>query len=376
MPRGKTPKKIPESTMKDRASRATIIDVAKRAGVHWSTVSRALNPEKQHLISPEMIERVAACVQELGYRANALASGLRTQRSRTIGVIVSNLGDPVHPLIVRAIEDRFAEIGYVTLVGNTDNYPARQAALIDRFIGQGVDGLIVATFFRNDPIVGTCLDAGIPTVAVFRDPEDDLVPSVRVDDAKAMEIAVHHLAGLGHRHIAHIAGPQNVSTGYYRCRGFRHACRSLVKQGVVAAVAFGKEFTIEDGEIACRTLLSEQDGITAIVAANDMLAVGALRHLEARRIRCPTDISLVGMNDMPFMDSIAPALTTIRTPTADLGKHAAEILVAMIHGAPIENRRVVLNPELVVRNSVMPTDRPRAADHDDPVLPRNAQVRA
>src|ERR1700679_1067190 len=168
MPRRKTPK----SPATDRTSRVTIIDVAKRAGAHWSTVSRALNPDKRHLISPEMIERVAACVQELGYRANAFASGLRTQRSRTIGVIVSNLGDPVHPPIVRAIEDRFAEIGYVTLVGNTDNYPARQAALIHRFIGQGVDGLIVATFFRNDPIVGTCLDAGIPTVAVFRDPED------------------------------------------------------------------------------------------------------------------------------------------------------------------------------------------------------------
>ena len=162
-PPKKMPKKIPKSTMKDRASRVTIIDVAKRAGVHWSTVSRALNPEKRHLISPEIIERVAACVQELGYRANALASGLRTQRSRTIGVIVSNLGDPVHPPIVRAIEDRFAEIGYVTLVGNTDNHPARQAALIDRFIGQGVDGLIVATFLRNDPIISTCLEAGIPT---------------------------------------------------------------------------------------------------------------------------------------------------------------------------------------------------------------------
>jgi hypothetical protein len=106
------------------------------------------------------------------------------------------------------------------------------------------------------------------------------------------------------------------------------------------------------------------------VAANDMLAVGALRHIEARRIRCPTDISLVGMNDMPFMDSIAPALTTIRTPTADLGKHAAEILVAMIHGAPIENRRVVLNPELVVRNSVMPTDRKRAGASISCILSR------
>src|ERR1700723_274585 len=259
MPRGKTPKKTkktsrkaPKTTLEGRASPVPIIDVAELAGVRCPTVSRALNPEKRHLISPEMIERVAACVQELGYRANALASGLRTQRSRTIGVIVSNLGDPVHPPIVRAIEDRFAKVGYVTLVGNTDNYPARQAALIDRFIGQGVDGLIVATFFRNDPIIATCLDAGIPTVVVFRDPEDEFVPSVRVDDAKAMEIAVHHLAGLGHRHIGHIAGPQNVSTGYYRCRGFRRACRSLAKQGVTAAVAYGKEFTIEDGEIACR----------------------------------------------------------------------------------------------------------------------------
>src|ERR1700727_3519096 len=119
MPRGKTPKKTkktsrkaPKTAMKDRASRVTIIDVAKRAGVHWSTVSRAMNPEKRHLISPEMIQRVAACVQELGYRANALASGLRTQRSRTIGVIVSNLGDPGHPPIVRAIQDPFGEVGY------------------------------------------------------------------------------------------------------------------------------------------------------------------------------------------------------------------------------------------------------------------------
>jgi LacI family transcriptional regulator len=353
-------KKSSKTSMTDRGSRATIIDVAKRAGVHWSTVSRALNPEKQHLISPEMIERVSACVRELGYRANALASGLRTQRSRTIGVIVSNLGDPVHPPIVRAIEDRFAEIGYVTLVGNSDNYPERQAALIDRFIGQGVDGLIVATFFRNDPIIATCLDAGIPTVAVFRDPEHELVPSVRVDDAKAMEIAVHHLAELGHRHIAHIAGPQNVSTGYYRCRGFRRACRSLAKLGVTPAIAYGKEFTIEDGEIACRTLLNEHKGITAIVAANDMLAVGALRQLEAHGIRCPADISIVGMNDMAFMDSISPALTTVRTPTADLGKHAAEILVAMIHGTSIDNRRVVLNPALVIRNSVTSIDQAKA----------------
>jgi LacI family transcriptional regulator len=345
-------KTTPRPAAVERASRITIIDVAQRAGVHWSTVSRALNPEKRHLISPEMVERVETCVKELGYRANALASGLRTQRSRTIGVIVSNLGDPVHPPIVRAIEDRFAEIGYVTIVGNTDNYPDRQAALIDRFIRQGVEGLIVATFSRNDPTISTCIDAYIPTVAVFRDPECELVPSVRVDDAKAMEIAVNYLADHGHRRIAHIAGPQNVSTGYHRHRGFRRTCRALAKIGVSSSVVFGAEFTVEDGEIACRQLLRDSPDVTAIVAANDMLAVGALRHLQASKICCPSDISIVGMNDMLFMDAIAPALTTIRTPTSDLGMQAAGLLIGIINDTPIETDRIVLGPELVIRDSV------------------------
>jgi LacI family transcriptional regulator len=356
MPRRKNPK----ASTGDRGSRVTIVDVARRAGVHWSTVSRALNPEKRHLISPDMIERIEGCVRELGYRANALASGLRTQRSRTIGVIVSNLGDPVHPPIVRAIEDRFAEIGYVTLVGNTDNYPERQAKLIERFISQGVDGLVVATFARNDPIVGSCVEANIPTVAVFRDPECEDVPSVRVDDARAMELAVQHLADHGHRRIAHIAGPQNVSTGYYRHRGFRRACRSLSKLGVVPAVVYAAEFTVEDGEIACRALLRDHPNITAITAANDMLAVGAMRHLKASNIRCPADISIMGMNDMPFTDAIAPALSTIRTPTTELGKQAAAILVSMLNNMPIENRRIVLTPELVARSSVTTLDPTRS----------------
>lgn len=346
-------RKTPSKTAPpERTARVTIIDVAKRAGVHWSTVSRALNPEKRHLISPEMIERVEACVKELGYRANALASGLRTQRSRTIGVIVSHLGDPVHPPIVRAIENRFAEIGYVTIVGNTDNYPGRQAALIERFIRQGVEGLAIATFARNDPDVDVCVEASIPTVSVFRDAESDLIPSIRVDDVKAMELVVQHLVDYGHRRIAHIAGPQNVSTGCYRYRGFRRACRALAKDGVSPSVVFASEFTVEDGEIACAQLLRDNPDITAISAANDMLAVGALRHLQASKIRCPADISIVGMNNMQFMDAIAPALTTIHTPTAELGVRAAALLIAMINETTIETNRIVLKPELVVRDSV------------------------
>jgi LacI family transcriptional regulator len=338
--------------LQERPNRTTIVDVAKCAGVHWSTVSRGLNPEKRHLISPEMIERVEACAKQLGYRANAMASALRTQRSRTIGVIVSNLGDPVHPPIVRAIEDRFAEIGYVTIVGNTDNHPLRQAALIERFIQQGVEGLIVATFERNDPGIATCVEANIPVVAVFRDPESEFVPSVRVDDAKAMEMAVRHLAEAGHRNIAHIGGPQNVSTGYHRYRGFRRACMSLASDGVRPSAVFGEAFTVEEGQFACERLLAENPHVTAIVAGNDMLAVGCLRHFKDRGIDCPNAISLVGMNDMLFMDAIDPALTTVKTPTAELGNQASAILISMIRGQPVRSDRVVLKPDLLVRDSV------------------------
>jgi LacI family transcriptional regulator len=348
----KKSKSISTVALQERPNRTTIVDVAKCAGVHWSTVSRGLNPEKRHLISPEMIERVETCAKQLGYRANAMASALRTQRSRTVGVIVSNLGDPVHPPIVRAIEDRFAEIGYVTIVGNTDNHPLRQAALIERFIQQGVEGLIVATFERNDPGIATCVEANVPVVAVFRDPESEFVPSVRVDDAKAMDLAVRHLTCAGHRNIAHIGGPQNVSTGYHRYRGFRRACASLASQGVQPRAVFGEAFTVEEGQFACQRLLAEHSDVTAIVAGNDMLAVGCLRHFKDHGIDCPADISLVGMNDMLFMDAINPGLTTIRTPTAELGSQASAILISMIKGQALHSDRVVLKPDLLVRDSV------------------------
>ncbi|MEH2476697.1 LacI family transcriptional regulator [Nitrobacteraceae bacterium AZCC 2146] len=334
-----------------RMSRVTIIDVAEQAGVHWSTVSRALNPAKRHLISPEMIERISACVERLGYRQNAMASALRTQKTRTIGVIVSNLGDPIHPPIVRAIEDRLGEIGYVVFVGNTDNDSMREAALIDRFISQGVDGLIVATFKLKDPLVDKCLLAGVPTVAVFRDPERPEIPSVRVDDAEAMAQAVRHLVELGHREIAHVGGPQNLSTGRNRYRGFRKACKTAFGADSEVIAKFGRAFTVDEGHSACCELLDQHRAITAIVAGNDMLAIGCLSAINHRGIKCPGDISLIGMNDMLFMDAVYPPLTTMHTPSRELGLQAANLLIDMIDGKQIEKSKHILSSSLIVRSS-------------------------
>jgi LacI family transcriptional regulator len=188
-----------------------------------------------------------------------------------------------------------------------------------------------------------------------------------------MELAVHHLAERGHRNIAHVGGPQNVSTGYHRYRGFRRACKSLAPTGVVPVAVFGAAFTVEEGQFACKRLLAEHSEITAIVAGNDMLAVGCLRHLRDENIPCPDKISIVGMNDMLFMDAIAPALTTISTPTAELGTQASSLLISMIKGNSASNDRIVLKPTLLSRDSVASLVPSRSSTPTTPVTPPPTQ---
>jgi LacI family transcriptional regulator len=192
----------------------------------------------------------------------------------------------------------------------------------------------------------------VPTVAVFRDPERPEIPSVHVDDADAMVQAVRHLVELGHRHIAHLGGPQNVSTGRHRYRGFRKAARSMLGADCAVTAKFGKSFTVDEGHSAGGQLLDQNPGLTAIVAANDMLAIGCLSALKERGIKCPADISLIGMNDMLFMDAVNPPLTTMRTPSRELGLQAANLLIDMIDGKEIAQGLRVITSDLISRSSV------------------------
>lgn len=333
-----------------RKARATIVDVATDAGVHWSTVSRALNPQKRHLVSDKAAARVRQSAEKLGYRPNTIATALRTQRSRSIGVIVPNLGDPIHPPIVQAIEDLFAEHGYVTLIGNTGNDPEREAPLLERLIARGVDGLILATLRLDDPLAEIGRQAGVPMIAVYRDPQQADIPSARVDDALAMEMGVRHLADLGHRRIAHVAGQQDVSTGRNRLHGFRHAFAAHVGGGAPAVVE-AHRFAVEDGEDALERLLGAHPETTAVVAANDMLAVGCLRAMMRRGLSCPRDLSLVGMNDMPLMDMLSSGLTTVRSPCYEIGAAAGDLLLRTLTDGAVDAPRVVMAPELILRGT-------------------------
>jgi LacI family transcriptional regulator len=201
-------------------SPVTLKDVAALAGVHPATASRALNPDTSLLVSEETASRIRAAASSLGYRPNPVARSLRTRRSHTVGVLIPDINNPLFPPIVRGIEDRLAADGYVALIGNTDSDDERERLLFELMRARHVDGFVFATAHLRSSLLAEAAAAGLPVVLVNRRAEGYGFPSVSVDNERGIAMAVSHLVSLGHRRIAHIAGPQDVSTGLSRYRGF------------------------------------------------------------------------------------------------------------------------------------------------------------
>jgi LacI family transcriptional regulator len=335
----------------------TLRDVAARAGVHPATASRALNPETRLLVREDTARRVLEAAEALGYHPNQVARSLRTRRSHSVGVLIPDLTNPLFPPIVRGLEDRLAAAGYVALLGNTDGDSERERLLFEQMRARHVDGMVLATAHLSDPLLVEAARAGLPVVLVNRMAQDHSVPSVSVDSERGMQMAVSHLIERGHRRIAHIAGPQELSTGLHRYQGFVAAMRSHQLDAGADAVVFAKAYSIEEGLRCTRLLLERRLGVTAVAAANDMLAVGCLEGLEEAGLACPADVSVVGFNDMPFIDRLRPPLTTVRFPHYQVGTEAAQLLLERIFGEGGPVKVLYLAPELVVRGSTAP---PRA----------------
>jgi LacI family transcriptional regulator, galactose operon repressor len=332
----------------------TLRDVAKRAGVHPATASRALNPETRLLVREDTARRVLEAAESLGYHPNPVARSLRTRRSNTVGVLIPDLTNPLFPPIVRALEDRLAAAGYVALIGNTDGDGERERLIFRQMRARHVDGMVLATAHLSDPLLTEAARAGLPVVLMNRMAQDHSLDSVSVDNERGMRMAVAHLAGEGHQRIAHIAGPQEVSTGLSRYRGFMSAMEAHGLEADPDLIVTAKAFSIEEGLRCTRALLERRAGCTAVAAGNDMLAVGCFAALEEAGLNCPVDVSVVGFNDMPFIDRLRPPLTTIRFPHYQLGTEAAQLLLERIGGQGGPVRVIYLAPELVIRGSTAP----------------------
>ena len=336
------------------SSRPTIKDVAARCGVHPSTVSRALSPSMNHLVATDVAEQIRAAAAALGYQVNVTAAGLRTGRSGLIGVLAPDIADPGFPPVLSGVTEALGTEGYATIVVDVGPDRARQQELVDKLIARGVDGLVLATVALRDPVVDHCIAASVPVVLVNRTDGGRRLSAVVTDDETGMRLAVEHLAGLGHRRIGHIAGPQDVSTGALRRAGFMASATRAGLPARSTMVEIAQAYTREAGRFAALRLLDRKDAPTGFVAANDLLALGIYDALLERGLNCPSDVSVVGHNDMPYVDMLSPPLTTVRIAQRKMGNQAARMLLAQIADPGALRERIVFTPNLIVRASTAP----------------------
>ena len=335
---------------------STLADVARAAGVHPGTASKALNPDSRHLVAALTVQRVLEVAAELDYQPNSLARGLRTSRSFTIGLLVPDLTNPLFPPIVRGVEEVLGAAGYSALIVNTDNDAKKEMQLFMTLLNRRCDGFILATAFRQDPVVEEIAKRNIPAVLVNRSTESHLLPAVAGDEVAEVRDAIKYLVELGHRRIAHVAGPQDLSTGYIRRQAFLATIKDFGLDPDECPVVVATGFNEAAGKAASRELISRSGKrLTAILAGNDQLAIGVIDCLSATGMKCPEDISIIGFNDIPRMDRITPSLTTFALPKHEMGVRAAQILQAWIEGTSIPEPSTIYLPcPLIIRDSTGP----------------------
>jgi LacI family transcriptional regulator len=332
----------------------TLRDVADAAGVHPATASRALNPETRRLVNAETARRVLRAAATLNYEPNPIARSLKTAKSRTIGLVLPDLTNPLFPPIVRGIEDVLGPAGYSALIVNTDNDSQREQALVGSLRSRQVEGLIIATARLAHPLLEQLHEQGVRMVLVNRRAEHLDVPCVTPDDAAGVSLAVGHLAALGHRRIAHLAGPQTTSTGVIRAKAFRAAIREHGLDDDPALIADCDAWREEQGARAMRRVLDSGAEFSAVVAGNDLIALGCYDVFRERGVRCPDDVSVIGFNDMPFLDKLQPPLSTIAVPHHQIGVESARMLLESLTERDRPARSVLLPVSLVERSSTAP----------------------
>lgn len=324
--------------------------MARDAGVHPATASRALNPAVRGEVSAVTVQRVRRSAERLGYVPNTLARGLRTSRSYVAALVIPDITNALFPPIVRGAEQVLTGAGFTLVLTDTNNAVEVERSQIASMRAHGVDGFIVATARWHDRLLDELAAEGFPTVLVNRRCSTSELPFVGGDDQQGVRLCVDHLVALGHRDIVHLAGPADTSTGRERAHAFRAAMRDhgLPARNTVVECA---AYTEQAGAEGASRLLKRRAPFTAVVAANDLVALGVIGELGRSGLECPRDYSITGFNDLAFMDKLTPPLTTVRVPFTEMGAHAARRLLEWIADRKPTPTQSMLPVELVVRGT-------------------------
>ncbi|HKZ19099.1 MAG TPA: LacI family DNA-binding transcriptional regulator [Acidimicrobiia bacterium] len=336
-----------------RASRpATLRDVAREAGVHVSTVSRVLNEQATTgRITADTEERIKEVARRLGYRRNIIARALRTGRTLVVGMVVPDVANLYQAEITRGAGDVFYGKGYSLILASTDDDPAHSQSQVSAMLGVQAEGLMYGVARGDDAVLAGIIEEEIPVVLFNRAASGSRVSAVLPDDHGGIRLAVEHLISLGHTRIVHVGGPEDVSSTVNRLQAFEETLRAAQLTG---SYHFTHRQTEEEGYRVTGSLLDERPDTTAVLAANDRLALGAIDAIRATGRNCPDDVSVVGFNDMPYSDRFSPPLTTIRISQYELGARTARLLLETIADPRRAPETQLVSAQLVVRGSTAP----------------------
>jgi LacI family transcriptional regulator len=329
--------------------RATIIDVAREAGVSTTTVSHVLNGTRS--VAEPTRQRVLAAIERLNYEVNSLAQSLKSDRSQTIGLLVTDISNPFFTSLVRGVEDVANAAGYGVMLCNTDENSDKELTYLRMLRRKRVDAILMAPTGIRQSLVDQLIGLGFPLVCFDRPPPGAACDTVLVDNVGGARQAVSHLVELGHRRVGVITGLSGVGTTNERLEGYMRAMaghglpvdRELVRVG---------NSRLDGGFREMLDLLDLPTPPTAVFTTNNLMTLGALGALESRRVSVPHDVAIVGFDDFEWAAVLRPRLTAVAQPTYEIGATAARMLIDRIEGrGGSEPRRVVLPTRLIVRES-------------------------
>jgi len=325
-------------------------DVAKLANVSPSTVSRVLSGSS--LVASETRKRVLEAIKILNYKPNRLGRNLRKLTSKIVMVVFPDITNPFFARIIQGAEEVARKRGYYVLLGDTRNNLELEEEFIELAKERLVDGVILATArIPREKILSLSLQ--VPLVLACEYLEGSWIPTVSIDNIKAAYEATEYLIKLGHKRIAFINGPDGIILSKDRLEGYKKACEENNIQIDQHLIEEG-DFTVESGYKIMKRFLLTSEKPTAVFAANDEMAVGAIKAVKEGGYNVPADISVIGFDDIPLCRLVDPQLSTISQPTYEIGKQAMEMLLDIIEDKSLEEKRVILPHKLIIRESCKP----------------------
>lgn len=331
---------------------SSINEVAREAGVSTATVSHVINNTR--FVSDEVRARVMRAIEQCRYYPNAHARSLASGRSNIIGLVISDIANPFFPELVKAIEEAAFERGYDIFLSNTNYDTERTSHYIQRFIERKVAGVAVMTSEMKKELIDELAHRKVPVVFLDVGEAGMRMSNLRVDYEGGIEQAILHLVALGHRRIAYISGKVDIRSSRRRLEAFQRTMHELFPD--VPELIFYGNFKIEGGQRAASEILaSGADNLpTAVIAANDLTAIGAISQFESAGLNVPRDISVVGFDDIDFAVLTRPALTTISLPRNELGRRAVEMLIRILENPEEQGTEIRIPTNLVIRQSTAP----------------------